>query len=76
MSSVGQEIDRTARFGFVPAGGFYIGTVCWMFALITQKPDPVAAFDFQTARKYWNKLKERLGKEGIAPVFKQSNQAA
>jgi DNA-damage-inducible protein D len=26
--------------------------------ILTQQPD------FQTARKYWNKLKERLGKEG------------
>jgi hypothetical protein len=36
----------------------------WFFSVVdivqvlTQQPD------FQTARKYWNKLKERLGKEG------------
>ena len=36
----------------------------WFFSVVdivqvlTQQPD------FQTARKYWNKLKQRLGKEG------------
>ncbi len=30
--------------------------------VLTQQPD------FQTARKYWNKLKERLGKEGNQSV--------
>ena len=36
----------------------------WLFSIVdiiqvvTQQPD------FQMARKYWNKLKERLGKEG------------
>ena len=36
----------------------------WFFSVVdivqilTQQPD------FQTTRKYWNKLKERLGKEG------------
>ena len=36
----------------------------WWFSVVdiiqvlTQQPD------YQTARKYWNKLKERLGKEG------------
>lgn len=40
----------------------------WWFSVIdiihvlTQQPD------FQTARKYWNKLKERLGKEGSEVV--------
>lgn len=39
-------------------------TETWWFSVVdivqvlTQQPDP------QTARKYWNKLKERLGKEG------------
>jgi len=39
-------------------------TETWLFSVIdivqvlTQQPD------YQTARKYWNKLKERLGKEG------------
>ncbi len=39
-------------------------TETWFFSVVdiiqvlTQQPD------FQTARKYWNKLKERLGKEG------------
>ena len=39
-------------------------TETWYFSVVdivqvlTQQPD------FQTARKYWNKLKERLGKEG------------
>jgi hypothetical protein len=31
---------------------------------LTQQPD------YQTARKYWNKLKERLGKEGSESVTK------
>lgn len=40
------------------------GTETWWFSVVdivqvlTQQPD------YQTARKYWNKLKERLGKEG------------
>jgi prophage antirepressor-like protein len=39
-------------------------TETWWFSVVdivqvlTQQPD------FQAARKYWNKLKERLGKEG------------
>lgn len=39
-------------------------TETWFFSVVdiiqvlTQRPD------FQTARKYWNKLKERLAKEG------------
>ena len=43
-------------------------TETWWFAVVdiiqvlTQQPD------YQTARKYWNKLKERLGKEGSQSV--------
>ena len=43
-------------------------TETWWFSVVdiiqalTQQPD------FQTARKYWNKLKERLGKEGSQSV--------
>lgn len=43
-------------------------TETWLFSVIdivqvlTQQPD------YQTARKYWNKLKERLGKEGSESV--------
>lgn len=43
-------------------------TDVWWFSVVdiiqvlTQQPD------FQTARKYWNKLKERLGKEGSQSV--------
>ena len=43
-------------------------TETWFFSVVdivqvlTQQPD------FQTARKYWNKLKERLGKEGSQSV--------
>ena len=43
-------------------------TETWFFSVIdivqvlTQQPD------YQTARKYWNKLKERLGKEGSESV--------
>src|SRR2546430_85902 len=43
-------------------------TETWFFSVIdiiqvlTQQPD------YQTARKYWNKLKERLGKEGNESV--------
>ena len=40
----------------------------WFFSVV----DIVAALiqqpDYQTARKYWNKLKERLGKEGSQSV--------
>ena len=43
-------------------------TGVWWFSVVdivqvlTQQPD------YQTARKYWNKLKERLGKEGSESV--------
>ena len=43
-------------------------TETWFFSVVdiiqvlTQQPD------FQVARKYWNKLKERLGKEGSKSV--------
>ena len=43
-------------------------TETWYFSVVdiiaalTQQPD------FQTARKYWNKLKERLNKEGSQSV--------
>ena len=43
-------------------------TETWFFSVVdiiqvlTQQPD------FQTARKYWNKLKERLGQEGSQSV--------
>ena len=43
-------------------------TETWLFSVVdivralTQQPD------YQTARKYWNKLKERLGKEGSQTV--------
>ena len=43
-------------------------TETWFFSVVdivqvlTQQPD------YQTARKYWNKLKERLGKEGSQSV--------
>src|SRR4030066_1197692 len=45
-------------------------TETWWFSVVdivqvlTQQPD------YQTARKYWNKLKERLGKEGSESVTK------
>lgn len=44
-------------------------TVTWWFSVVdimqvlTQQPD------YQTARKYWNKLKERLNKEGSQSVI-------
>src|SRR4030066_598273 len=44
------------------------GAETWWFSVVdivqvlTQQPD------YQTARKYWNKLKERLGKEGSQSV--------
>src|SRR5450830_1304791 len=43
-------------------------TETWWFSVVdiiqvlTQQPD------YQTARKYWNKLRERLGKEGSQSV--------
>lgn len=40
---------------------WYFSVVDIVGALIQQK-------DFQTARKYWNKLKERLKKEGSQSV--------
>lgn len=36
----------------------------WFFSVIDIVAVLVDQKDFQTARKYWNKLKERLGSEG------------
>lgn len=36
----------------------------WYFSLVDIVQVLTQQSDFQTARKYWNKLKERLGKEG------------
>ena len=56
-------------------GNYKIRRICdeasetWYFSVV----DIVAALiqqpDYQTARKYWNKLKERLGKEGSQSVI-------
>lgn len=39
-------------------------TETWLFSIIDIVRVLTQASDYQTARKYWNKLKERLGKEG------------
>jgi len=49
-------------------------TETWLFSVIdivqvlTQQPD------YQTARKYWNKLKERLGKEGSESALARARE--
>jgi hypothetical protein len=47
------------------AGIWYFSVVDIVAALIQQP-------DYQTARKYWNKLKERLKKEGQSVGYKLS----
>ena len=39
-------------------------TETWLFSVIDIVRVLTQQQDYQTARKYWNKLKERLGKEG------------
>jgi len=39
-------------------------TETWWFSVVDIIQVLTQQADFQTARKYWNKLKERLGKEG------------
>jgi DNA-damage-inducible protein D len=40
----------------------------WYFSVVDIIQVLIQQPDFQTARKYWNKLKERLGKEGSQVV--------
>ena len=40
----------------------------WYFSVVDIIRALLQQPDFQTARKYWNKLKERLGKEGSQTV--------
>jgi DNA-damage-inducible protein D len=44
------------------------GTETWWFSVIDVVQVLTQQADFQTARKYWNKLRERLGKEGSESV--------
>jgi DNA-damage-inducible protein D len=43
-------------------------TETWYFSVVNIIQVLIQQPDFQTARKYWNKLKERLGKEGSGSV--------
>jgi hypothetical protein len=43
-------------------------TQTWYFSVVDILQVLIQQPDFQTARKYWNKLKERLGKEGSESV--------
>jgi len=43
-------------------------TETWLFSVVDILAVLIGQTDFQTARKYWNKLKERLGKEGSQSV--------
>ena len=45
-------------------------TETWYFSVIDIVQALIDQEDYQTARKYWNKLKERLGKEGNESVTK------
>ena len=40
----------------------------WWFSVVDIIQVLTQQADYQTARKYWNKLKERLGNEGSQPV--------
>jgi len=42
----------------------------WFFSVVDIVAVLTAQSDYQTARKYWNKLKERLKKEGSESVTK------
>ncbi len=44
------------------------GTETWWFSVIDVVQVLTQQVDYQTARKYWNKLRERLGKEGSQSV--------
>jgi len=44
------------------------GTETWWFSVVDVVQVLTQQTDYQTARKYWNKLKERLGKEGSESV--------
>ena len=44
------------------------GSETWFFSVVDIMQALTQQSDFQTARKYWNKLKERLGKEGSESV--------
>ena len=43
-------------------------TETWWFSVVDILQVLIQQPDYQTARKYWNKLKERLGKEGSESV--------
>ena len=43
-------------------------TETWFFSVVDIMQVLIQQPDFQSARKYWNKLKERLGKEGSESV--------
>ena len=43
-------------------------TEIWWFSVVDIVQVLTQQADYQTARKYWNKLKERLGKEGSESV--------
>lgn len=43
-------------------------TETWRFSVVDIIQVLTQQADYQTARKYWNKLKERLGKEGSESV--------
>ncbi|MGA3143714.1 MAG: hypothetical protein ABSF10_11955 [Verrucomicrobiota bacterium] len=43
-------------------------TETWFFSVVDIIQVLTQQADYQTARKYWNKLKERLGKEGSQSV--------
>ena len=40
----------------------------WYFSIVDVVGVLVDSKDYQTARKYWNKLKQRLKEEGFEPV--------
>jgi hypothetical protein len=43
-------------------------TETWFFSVVDIVQVLIQQPNYQTARKYWNKLKERLGKEGSESV--------
>lgn len=54
--------DHKIRRVYDEASETWWFSVVYIVQVLTQQPD------YQTARRYWNKLKERLGKEGSQSV--------
>jgi DNA-damage-inducible protein D len=62
------DITKAAFEGYDIRRVYDEQTETWYFSVVDIVRALLQQPDFQTARKYWNKLKERLGKEGSQTV--------